>query len=119
MKFVCNNCGFTAEIPVRRDSCPMCGSSNVSASAETANPPEETHESGETNLKTRNSRAVEGPTQRVTMTEGLDGGGKMKNVSKSDKKVCGKSSCRCKIPVIIALLLLAAAAAAFFFLKYL
>ena len=29
MKFICNNCGFSAEIPEKRSNCPMCASSNV------------------------------------------------------------------------------------------
>lgn len=38
MKFVCNNCGFSAEVPDRRSNCPMCASSNVSVAALTENP---------------------------------------------------------------------------------
>ncbi|HNW81813.1 MAG TPA: hypothetical protein PKG52_02880 [bacterium] len=38
MKFVCNNCGFSAEVPDRRSNCPMCASSNVSIAALTENP---------------------------------------------------------------------------------
>ncbi len=38
MKFVCNNCGFSAEVPDRRSNCPMCASSNVTVSAHTENP---------------------------------------------------------------------------------
>lgn len=30
MKFICNNCGFSAEIPKKVELCPMCGSSNTS-----------------------------------------------------------------------------------------
>jgi hypothetical protein len=37
MKFVCNNCGFSAEVPDRRSNCPMCASSNVTVSAHTEN----------------------------------------------------------------------------------
>jgi len=29
MKFICNNCGFSAEIPEKRLNCPMCASNNV------------------------------------------------------------------------------------------
>lgn len=29
MKFNCNNCGFTAEIPKKIDNCPLCGSNNT------------------------------------------------------------------------------------------
>lgn len=32
MKFVCNNCGFSAEVPDNRSNCPMCASNNVSVS---------------------------------------------------------------------------------------
>lgn len=38
MKFICNNCGFSAEVPDRRSNCPMCASSNVTVSAHTENP---------------------------------------------------------------------------------
>ena len=38
MKFVCNNCGFSAEVPDRRSNCPMCASSNVSVVSPTENP---------------------------------------------------------------------------------
>lgn len=37
MKFICNNCGFSAEVPDRRSNCPMCASTNVSVSALTEN----------------------------------------------------------------------------------
>ncbi len=30
MKFTCNNCGFTAEVPNKMNACPMCASQNVS-----------------------------------------------------------------------------------------
>jgi hypothetical protein len=32
MKFTCNNCGFTAEVPDTMNACPMCASQNVSFS---------------------------------------------------------------------------------------
>ena len=109
MKFVCNNCGFTAEIPVRRTTCPMCGSSNVSSSADTVTPPEKSFEDEEKTgeIKTRNARPSEGPTQRVTITEGL-----------TPVKQC-KKSCGCKIltVAVILILVVAALAAAFFFLQ--
>lgn len=34
MKFNCNNCGFSAEIPKQIELCPMCGSSNTGCSEE-------------------------------------------------------------------------------------
>lgn|GEM_PF-765075 len=34
MKFSCNNCGFSAEIPKQITMCPMCGSSNTSYTEE-------------------------------------------------------------------------------------
>ena len=111
MKVVCNNCGFTAEIPVRRTTCPMCGSSNVSSSADTATPPEKPLEDEEKTgeIKTRNARAGEGPTQRVTITEGLT----------PVKQKCCKKSCKCKVLTlaVILILVLAALAAAFFFMQ--
>jgi len=36
MKFICNNCGFSAEIPEKRPNCPMCASSNVTVVKESA-----------------------------------------------------------------------------------
>lgn len=36
MKFICNNCGFSAEIPEKRPNCPMCASSNVTVMSESA-----------------------------------------------------------------------------------
>jgi len=114
MKFVCNNCGFTAEIPVRRTTCPMCGSSNVSASADTLSQPEKPLEEDEEKtgkIKTRNARSNENQSQRVTITEGLTS-------AKTGKKCC-KKSCKCKILTlaVILILVLAAIAAAFFFLQ--
>lgn len=111
MKFVCNNCGFSAEIPVRRTTCPMCGSSNVSASADTVTPLEKPLEDEEKTgeIKTRNARSSESQSQRVTITEGLT----------PVKPKCCKKSCKCKILtfVLILILVLAALAAAFFFLQ--
>lgn len=112
MKFVCNNCGFTAEIPVRRTTCPMCGSSNVSSSAETMTPPEKSLDEDEEKtgeIKTRNARSAEGPTQRVTVTEGLS--------PAKQGKSC-KKGCKCKLAfAVILILVLAALAAVFFFLQ--
>ena len=113
MKFVCNNCGFTAEIPVRRTTCPMCGSSNVSSSADTVTPPEKPLENEEKtdDIKTRNARSGEGPSQRVPIPEGLTPVKQGKN--------CRKKSCKCKIltVAVILILVVAALAAAFFFLQ--
>ena len=36
MKFICNNCGFSAEIPEKRSNCPMCASNNVTVLDESA-----------------------------------------------------------------------------------
>ena len=114
MKFVCNNCGFTADIPEQMSACPMCGSSNVSSSAEASKFPTDAKEQGDENAKPVNSRA-EGPTQRVTLTEGMNIGDQP--VAKPEKNPC--KPCRaCRICIVIAVILLvlaAAAAAAFFF----
>ena len=116
MKFVCNNCGFTADIPEQMSACPMCGSSNVSSSAETSKFPTDAGELDEKSAKPQNSRA-EGPTQRVTLTEGMNiGDSDPKPVEKQEKK----QPCRaCRICVALAVVLLvlavAAAAVAFFF----
>ena len=34
MKFICNNCGFSAEVPDTMNACPMCASQNVSSGEE-------------------------------------------------------------------------------------
>ncbi len=34
MKFTCNNCGFSADIPKQIELCPMCGSNNTGCSEE-------------------------------------------------------------------------------------
>lgn len=114
MKFVCNNCGFTAEIPVRRTTCPMCGSSNVSASADTLSKPEKPLEEDDEKtgeIKTRNARSNENQSQRVTLME-------CQPPAKKGKKCC-KKSCKCKILTlaVILILVLAALAAAFFFMQ--
>lgn len=112
MKFVCNNCGFAADIPEQRSSCPMCGSSNVSSAAEVHTEPSEKEDE---NAKSQNLRASVGPTQRVTLTEGLDGGDKPEVPS---KKEVAKPVKKSKAPFVVAVLLIlaaAAAAAAFFF----
>ena len=117
MKFVCNNCGFTADIPEQMSACPMCGSSNVSSAAETSKFPTDAEENEDENAKAQNFKAAAGPTQRVTLTEGLI---KQSETSKSERKT-REIRRGGKIPFIIALLLVvaagAAAAAYFFFLK--
>ena len=119
MKFVCNNCGFTADIPEQMSACPMCGSSNVSSASETSKFPTDSEENEDENAKAQKFKASAGPTQRVTLTEGLIKQSE-KHVEKSEKKTreIRRGS---KIPFIIALLLIvaagAAAAAYFFFLK--
>lgn len=112
MKFVCNNCGFSAEIPVRRTNCPMCGSSNVTSSAETANKPAPAAENEDGNGKSKVKIAA-GPTQRVTLTDVPASGEK-------SRKTSPKTGRKSRLPLIIAAVVLCAAAAAaaiFFFLK--
>ena len=94
MKFVCNNCGFTADIPVRRTTCPMCGSSNVSFSADTLILPENEDEDDKIN----------------TVSSVKD------SASAKSCKKCGKKSCKCKI-LTVAVILILAALVTFFFLK--
>ena len=76
MKFVCNNCGFTADIPEQMSVCPMCGSSNVSSAAEALKFPADAEENEDENAKAQNFKAAAGPTQRVTLTEGMNVGEK-------------------------------------------
>ena len=118
MKFVCNNCGFTADIPEQMSACPMCGSSNVSSAAEASKFPADAEENEDENAKTQNFKASAGPTQRVTLTEGLiqQQGNPAERSEKKTREIRRKS----KTPLVVALLLLlvmAAAAAFFFFFK--
>lgn len=74
MKFVCNNCGFTAEIPDRRVVCPMCGSNNVSTNATTSfSGVSRQSGNGETqsnaNLKTVEGNEILEKPQRITLTD--------------------------------------------------
>jgi tetratricopeptide (TPR) repeat protein len=84
MKFVCNNCGFSAEVPDRRTTCPMCASDNVSVVSMTeqipSEKPEETKESekpGTENISggvtPQKDEPVEkkkrGPTERITLND--------------------------------------------------
>ena len=112
MKFVCNNCGFAAEIPVRRSTCPMCGSSNVSSSDEVVNLEEQVE--SEENTQRKKVRQPQGPTQRVTLTDGL-------NPAKQEPVKTETKSCDCKkskLPLIIGVIvILAVIAALFFFFK--
>lgn len=111
MKFVCNNCGFTADIPEQMSACPMCGSSNVSSSAEASKFPTSSEERADGNISPQNSRGS-GPTQRVTLTEVM-------NIDESlpveKPKKSGCKACRVCVALAVVLLFLAAAAAAFFF----
>lgn len=121
MKFVCNNCGFTADIPERMSACPMCGSSNVSSSsAETSDFPTETAKDKDENAKSQNFKAAEGPTQRVTLTEGMFENQPETLVEKPSEKQVKKSCGKKAAFVIVTLFFLAVAAAAayyFFFFK--
>ena len=120
MKFVCNNCGFTADIPEQMSACPMCGSSNVSSAAENSNLTVATDDQGAESAKPQNYSRAEGPTQRVTLTEGMNIDEDKpvekpvaKPVAKPEKKSC--NACKICITLVGVLLLLAAAAAAAFF----
>lgn len=116
MKFVCNNCGFTADIPEQMSACPMCGSSNVSSAAENSNLTVATDDQGAESAKPQNYSRAEGPTQRVTLTEGMnidEDKPVEKPVVKPEKKSC--NACKICITLVVVLLLLAAAAAAAFF----
>lgn len=116
MKFVCNNCGFTADIPEPMSACPMCGSSNVSSAAEASNLTVNADEhDGEKNTVPQKNLRAEGPTQRVTLTEGMNIGDQpvVKPVAKPEKKSC--KACKICIALVVVLLVFAAAAAAAFF----
>ena len=108
MKFVCNNCGFTADIPEQMSACPMCGSSNVSSSvAEASNFTAETSENNDENVKSQNFKAAAGPTQRVTLTEM-----KIEEKSETPVETPVKKSRGKKAAVIVVILLVIAAAVA-------
>jgi tetratricopeptide (TPR) repeat protein len=81
MKFICNNCGFSAEVPDRRTTCPMCASDNVSVVSVTEQlaTPEKPVEKKETDpvLKEKEEQPVDknqekkgrGPTERITLND--------------------------------------------------
>ena len=121
MKFVCNNCGFTADIPEQMKACPMCGSSNVSSSAEASKFSTDAVENEDKNAKAQNFKAEAGPTQRVTLTEGMYVGEKSysyaKNTAVRSEKKTREIRRKSKLPIVIVLLVLfaAVAAAAYFF----
>ena len=84
----------------------------MTSSAETMTPPEQPLEEEDKTreIRTRNARSAEGPTQRVTITEGL-------TPVKQDEKCC-KKGCKCRIlAAALAVLIAAALAVACFFLK--
>ena len=118
MKFVCNNCGFTADIPEPMSACPMCGSSNVSSAAEMSKfSPDPEEETEDENAKAQNFKAAAGPTQRVTLTEGMNVGEKSDKAAVRSEKKTREISRKSKLPLVIVLLVLvvAAAAAGFYF----
>ena len=121
MKFICNNCGFTADIPERMSACPMCGSSNISSSAtETSKFPTDASKHKDENVRSQNFKIAEGPTQRVTLTEGMFENQPETPVEKPVEEPVKKSSGKKVAFVIVILLVLAVAAAAayyFFFFK--
>jgi len=84
MKFVCNNCGFSAEVPDRRTTCPMCASSNVSVVSMTEQisleKPEEIEKTEEAETENNSSESTpqknetvtkkkRGPTERITLND--------------------------------------------------
>ncbi|MBO4712220.1 hypothetical protein J5681_09960 [bacterium] len=120
MKFVCNNCGFSADIPEQMTACPMCGSSNVSSAAEISNLQISASENEDENARSQKFRASAGPTQRVTLTEGMNIEEQSetpvkKSAGKPMKKNCGNCGRKVAVVVVILLVLAAAAAASFFF----
>lgn len=83
MKFVCNNCGFSAEVPDRKTTCPMCASDNVSVVTVTEQVSIEPEESS-TEEQVKSDPGVEpesaagkeqfekkkrGPTERITLND--------------------------------------------------
>lgn len=98
----------------------MCGSSNVSSSAEASKFPSDTAENEDENAKTQNFRASAGPTQRVTLTDvmNIEENSEVpveKPAGKPVKKNYGNYVGKVAVVVVILLVLAAAAAASFFF----
>ena len=96
----------------------MCGSSNVSSAAEISKFSTDAEENDDENAKSQNFKAVAGPTQRVTLTEGLSNETSAeKNVERTEKKT-REIRKKSRIPLVVALLILVCAAvAAIFFFK--
>lgn len=120
MKFICNNCGFTADIPEQMSACPMCGSSNVSSAAETSKFSTDAEENGDENAKAQHFKAAAGPTQRVTLTDvniGEKSDPSSKKAAERSEKKTREIRKKSKAPLVAVLLILvlAAVAAAFFF----
>lgn len=120
MKFVCNNCGFTADIPEQMSACPMCGSSNVSSATEISNLQVSASKNEDENARSQKFRASAGPTQRVTMTEGMNLEEQTdlpvaKPAEKPAEKTRGNGGKKAAIVVFVLLVLAAAAAAAYYF----
>ncbi len=81
MKFICNNCGFSAEVPDRRTTCPMCASDNVSVVSMTeqlatpekpvekkeADPVQK--EQAEQPVGKDQEKKGRGPTERITLND--------------------------------------------------
>ena len=123
MKFVCNNCGFTADIPDQMSACPMCGSSNVSSASEISSKLQlDVAENEDENVKSQNFRVAAGPTQRVTLTEGMNideqtESNAAKPAEQPAKKNSGKGVKTAAIVVALLVSAAAAAAAYYFFFK--
>lgn len=118
MKFVCNNCGFTAEIPDRRTECPMCGSTNVTSAAVTSTSAKKGKtEDDEEDISTMHPR-FQGPTQRTTLDLTEKATATSQESERAERKTRTIKDGGSKVPVvviIISLLAIAAALCIFFF----
>lgn len=76
MKFICNNCGFSAEIPEKRPNCPMCASSNVTVKDESA---------ADEKKEEQSSKSEIGESAEEVVTRSSDAPGEKKKKVRSEK----------------------------------
>jgi len=80
MKFICNNCGFSAKVPEAMNACPMCASQNVSFEEES------TEDKGRAPKDTGNFTPTNAETPEQTPNEKIN----VKKKSPAQKKTAEK-----------------------------
>ncbi len=83
MKFTCNNCGFSAEVPDVMKVCPMCASDNVSLGEEKKSPEKQRETKDTDQISAQTQQDV--PEQQKKSTE--DGNVQQENKKKAEKKI--------------------------------